>query len=99
MSNANIIAKLDRIAQRASALIDENNVLRQELENSKFEIKKLKNINEVQKNSIDILEQKNKLTNIASVVSSWSEEEKKGIKKTINLQIREIDKCLKLLKN
>lgn len=99
MSNKSILNKLDLIAQRASSIIDENSELRKQFNEAKAEIKKLKNINEVQKNSIEILEQKNKLTNIASIVSTLSEEDKKGLKKSISNQIKEIDKCLKLLKN
>ena len=99
MANQSILNKLDLIAAKTSSIIDENNKLKQQFAEAHVLIKKLKNINEVQKNSIEILEQKNKLTNIASIVSTLSEEDKIGLKKTLSIQIKEIDKCLKLLKN
>ena len=99
MANDLLIMRLNAIAEKTSALIDENNNLSNDNKNLVTEISQLKKIVAVQKNSIEILEQKNKLTNIASIVSSLSEDEKKDIKKSISFQIKEIDKCLKLLKN
>ena len=99
MANDLLITRLNAIAEKTSALIDENNNLGNDNNNLVTEISQLKKIVAVQKNSIEILEQKNKLTNIASIVSSLSEDEKKDIKKSISFQIKEIDKCLKLLKN
>ena len=99
MANDLLITRLNAIAEKTSALIDENNNLSNDNKNLVTEISQLKKIVAVQKNSIEILEQKNKLTNIASIVSSLSEDEKKDIKKSISFQIKEIDKCLKLLKN
>jgi len=99
MANESILNKLDLIAEKTSSIIDENKKLKQQNGEANLLIKKLKNINEVQKNSLEILEQKNKLTNIASIVSTLSDEDKIGLKKTLSIQIKEIDKCLKLLKN
>ena len=99
MANESNLNKLDLIAEKTSSIIDENKKLKQQNGEANLLIKKLKNINEVQKNSLEILEQKNKLTNIASIVSTLSDEDKIGLKKTLSIQIKEIDKCLKLLKN
>jgi hypothetical protein len=99
MANESILNKLDLIAEKTSSIIDENKKLKQQNGEANLLIKKLKKINEVQKNSLEILEQKNKLTNIASIVSTLSDEDKIGLKKTLSIQIKEIDKCLKLLKN
>lgn len=99
MANESILNKLDLIAEKTSSIIDENKKLKQQNGEANLLIKNLKKINEVQKNSLEILEQKNKLTNIASIVSTLSDEDKIGLKKTLSIQIKEIDKCLKLLKN
>jgi hypothetical protein len=99
MANESILNKLDLIAEKTSSIIDENKKIKQQNGEANLLIKKLKKINEVQKNSLEILEQKNKLTNIASIVSTLSDEDKIGLKKTLSIQIKEIDKCLKLLKN
>lgn len=99
MSNQLIIERLTTISGKALRLINENKSLSQIINDLKLELTGLKKINEIQKNSLEILEQKNKMTNIASIVSSMSDEEKKEVKKTIASQIKEIDKCLKLLKN
>jgi hypothetical protein len=99
MSNQLIIERLAAISSKTTRLIAENKLMEQTVNELRAELLGLKKINEIQKNSLEILEQKNKMTNIASIVSSMSEEEKNGIQKSISLQIKEIDKCLKLLKN
>ena len=97
MNNASIIARLDSLFHKVEKLMAENKLLKHENVELKKDNEQLKRINNIQKNSLDVLEEKEKMTNIAQVVSNLPDDEKKALKKAINQQIKEIDQCLKLL--
>lgn len=98
MQNDLLIQRLDQLYQKIALIKEENLRLQTLNQEIKKENETVKRINTIQKNSIEILEQRKKISIIAETVSNWSQTDKLALKKSINEQIREIDKCLKLLK-
>jgi len=98
MSNDLLIERLDQLYQKIALIKEENLRLQMLNQEIKKENETVKRINTIQKNSIEILEQRKKISNIAETVSNFPQIDKQALRKSINEQIREIDKCLKLLK-
>lgn len=95
----------DLIHTKLQGIFDKTKILKEENINLKAIIHELhaqtaaiKKIIDIQKNTIEKLEQQNNLTNIASKVNLLSDEEKKRLKSAISEQIKEINHCLTLLK-
>lgn len=96
--NQSALEKLDKLIQQVEKTVAEKKMLQDEVLALKENIKSIQEENKIQKNHLEVLEQQNKMVNIARVVSNFDDSEKKSIKKLISTQIKEIDQCIKLLK-
>jgi C4-dicarboxylate-specific signal transduction histidine kinase len=88
--------RLIELKKRLEVLISEHSDLRTSNEELKGEIRRLRNLSDIQKNTIKDLEEKNKLSKIASVIVSETDDSKL-LKLKINEYLRDIDKCIKML--
>jgi soluble cytochrome b562 len=97
-TSTNSLEKLDKLILEVQKNVQDKKRLSNELTELNKKIKNLQEENKNQKNKLEVLEQQNKMVNIARVVSNLDEEEKKSLQHQISLQIKEIDQCIKLLK-
>ena len=94
--NIDIAARLQDIKKHLVLLLEREIELKGQIETLREENKKLKNLTEVQKNTIKDVEEKNKISKLAEVIVT-DEAEAKALKTKINEYLRDIDKCIKLL--
>ncbi len=98
IGNKEVIDRLDLVYKQMVNLINENKALVAEAAKLRNENTLFKKVNNIQKNSIENLEEKEKMSNIAMIISQFDFSEKQALKKAIQEQIKEINQCLKLLK-
>lgn len=94
--NTNLTERLKEIKRKFSLLVQKQEELKAQVEFLQKENKSLRNLSEVQKNTIKDIEEKNKISKLAGIIAS-DELEAKKLKIKINEYIRDIDNCIKLL--
>lgn len=97
-SNRPIIKQLDQLIVKAKQLNEENQNRAKKIQALEERLAILENELKNQKNHLEDFKQRNKMVNIASIVSNITEGEKKEAVKLISRQIKDIDQCIKLLK-
>jgi uncharacterized coiled-coil DUF342 family protein len=88
--------KASLIQLKISALVKQVKQLEQELEMAKMERVKLEENLKIQTKTIEILEDKNKISKLADGIH-LGKQDVTEMKFVINRYVREIDECLKLL--
>ena len=94
--NNNLTERLREIKRKFTLLVQKQEELKAHVEFLQKENKTLRNLSEIQKNTIKDIEEKNKISKLASIIAS-DESEAKKLKTKINQYIRDIDNCIKLL--
>jgi regulator of replication initiation timing len=87
---------LQEIKLKVIYLMEELQMLRNEVNQLKNEKEKLKKEIVEKQQSIEILEEKNKIAKLAEGIH-LSKQDMKSVKTEINRQLREIDECIRLL--
>jgi hypothetical protein len=87
---------LQEIKLKVIYLMEELQMLRNEVNQLKIEKEKLKKEIVEKQQSIEILEEKNKIAKLAEGIH-LSKLDMKSVKTEINRQLREIDECIRLL--
>ena len=77
-----LIAQKEQLLEQIQLLIQENNVLKSEIQQ--------------QKNTIQTLQTQNKIVKLAEILPS-TDEDKQELKKQLNVYIKQIDECIRLL--
>lgn len=77
-----LIAQKEQLLEQIQLLIQENNVLKSEIQQ--------------QKNTIETLQTQNKIVKLAEILPS-TDEDKQELKKQLNVYIKQIDECIRLL--
>lgn len=77
-----LIAQKEQLLVQIQLLIQENNVLKSEIQQ--------------QKNTIETLQTQNKIVKLAEILPS-TDEDKQELKKQLNVYIKQIDECIRLL--
>lgn len=77
-----LIAQKEQLLGQIQLLIQENNVLKSEIQQ--------------QKNTIETLQTQNKIVKLAEILPS-TDEDKQELKKQLNVYIKQIDECIRLL--
>lgn len=94
--NRNLSQRLLSIKKQLIELVEREQKLKAQIVLLHEENRKLKNLCEVQKNTIKDVEEKNKISKLAEVIVQ-DEAEAKVLKTKINEYLRDIDKCIKML--
>lgn len=94
--NNDLSIRLLEIKKRMILLLEKQQELQNQVDFLQKENRHLRNLTEVQKNTIKDVEEKNKISKLADVITT-DEKEVKILKSKINEYIRDIDKCIKLL--
>ncbi len=77
-----LIAQKEQLLEQIQLLIQENNALKSEIQQ--------------QKNTIETLQTQNKIVKLAEILPS-TDEDKQELKKQLNVYIKQIDECIRLL--
>lgn len=77
-----LIAQKEQLLGQIQLLIQENNALKSEIQQ--------------QKNTIETLQTQNKIVKLAEILPS-TDEDKHELKKQLNVYIKQIDECIRLL--
>jgi hypothetical protein len=77
-----LIAQKEQLLAQIELLIQENNALKSEIQ--------------LQKNTIETLQTQNKIVKLAEILPS-TDEDKHELKKQLNVYIKQIDECIRLL--
>ncbi len=77
-----LIAQKEQLLEQIQLLIQENNALKSEIQQ--------------QKNTIETLQTQNKIVKLAEILPS-TDEDKHELKKQLNVYIKQIDECIRLL--
>lgn len=77
-----LIAQKEQLLAQIQLLIQENNALKSEIQQ--------------QKNTIETLQTQNKIVKLAEILPS-TDEDKHELKKQLNVYIKQIDECIRLL--
>jgi hypothetical protein len=77
-----LIAQKEQLLEQIQLLLQENNVLKSEIQQ--------------QKNTIETLQTQNKIVKLAEILPS-TDEDKQELKKQLNVYIKQIDECIRLL--
>lgn len=77
-----LIAQKEQLLEQIQLLIQENNALKSEIQQ--------------QKNTIETLQTQNKIVKLAEILPS-TDEDKHELKRQLNVYIKQIDECIRLL--
>lgn len=77
-----LMAQKEQLLEQIQLLIQENNALKSEIQQ--------------QKNTIETLQTQNKIVKLAEILPS-TDEDKQELKKQLNVYIKQIDECIRLL--
>lgn len=77
-----LIAQKEQLLEQIQLLIQENNTLKSEIQQ--------------QKNTIETLQTQNKIVKLAEILPS-TDDDKQELKKQLNVYIKQIDECIRLL--
>ncbi len=77
-----LIAQKEQLLEQIQLLIQENNALKSEIQQ--------------QKNTIETLQTQNKIVKLAEILPS-TDDDKQELKKQLNVYIKQIDECIRLL--